>query len=560
MFDVMSDALDWLALPPGFTSWNPLIQGSALAALALVTEDGVTFGAALLSAAGLLQWQTAFWGTFLGIWIGDIGLYALARRWGRPLIATALFRRFLDPQRLAAGEAWFQRRGAWALLASRVLPGTRLPAYLAAGLLRMPFLCFALVTGFAALTWSITILALTHRFGSLISETLQATEYPALVFAILLAILIASWSALRRLLTSRSRFKLLAWMGRWRHWEFWPSWLFYAPVAVYYVGLALRHRGFTLPTAANPGITHGGMVGESKYATLQELMTIAPELTARSLLLGNEDVQVSEKLASLERWIREQSLEFPVVLKPDLGQRGVGVKVVRDLDTARAYLNSTRGRVLVQPYIPGPFEAGLFYVRRPGESRGRLFAITEKVFPCLHGDGKHTIEELIWRDARARCVADKYLRRLGRRRNEIPAEGESIRLVEAGNHAQGCIFRDGRAWGSAELEARIDAISRELPGFFFGRYDVRFSRLEDLRAGKGFQILELNGAASEATSIYDAKTSLIAAYRVLFEQWRLAFEIGEANRRLGHEPTPLHVFIPTWRQAAAHFAACPVAD
>ena len=47
---------------------------------------------------------------------------------------------------------------------------------------------------------------------------------------------------------------------------------------------------------------------------------------------------------------------------------------------------------------------------------------------------------------------------------------------------------------------------------------------------EGFAILELNGAASEATSAYDFSKSLREAYRVLFQQWDLVFAIGDENR------------------------------
>jgi hypothetical protein len=258
--------------------------------------------------------------------------------------------------------------------------------------------------------------------------------------------------------------------------------------------------------------------------------------------------------------MRQQSLEFPLVLKPDLGQRGVGVKVVWSLPEAEAYLAGMRAPVVAQQYIAGPYEAGVFYVRRPGEARGRILAITEKVFPCLVGDGEHTLEELIWRDRRARCLARRYLQRFQARSAEVLPVGEKLRLVEAGNHAQGCIFRDGAEWWSADLEERIDAISRDLNGFHFGRYDIRFASVQDLRAGRGFQILELNGAASEVTGIYDARNSLLSAYRTLFRQWRLAHEIGAANRDTGAVPTPLGQLFTVWRSAARHFAACPAAD
>ena len=135
-----------------------------------------------------------------------------------------------------------------------------------------------------------------------------------------------------------------------------------------------------------------------------------------------------------------------------------------------------------------------------------------------------------------------------------------MRLVEAGNHAQGCIFRDGAHPWSEELERRIDGISRKLDGFFIGRYDIRYCSDEELRAGRNFQIIELNGAASEATNIYDARTALLAAYRTLFRQWQLVFAIGAANRRRVSLPTKLSLLWRKWRETTALIAPYPLAD
>lgn len=57
-------------------------------------------------------------------------------------------------------------------------------------------------------------------------------------------------------------------------------------------------------------------------------------------------------------------------------------------------------------------------------------------------------------------------------------------------------------------------------------------------AGKDFKIVEVNGVTSEATHIYDPSVSLWQAYRVLMEQWRIAFEIGRRNRDAGMVPVP----------------------
>jgi len=132
--------------------------------------------------------------------------------------------------------------------------------------------------------------------------------------------------------------------------------------------------------------------------------------------------------------------------------------------------------------------------------------------------------------------------------------------VEAGDHAQGCIFQDGKHLLTPALAERIDAISQKLNGFYIGRYDIRYASEEDLLTGRSFQIVELNGAASEATSIYDARNSLFAAYRTLFQQWDLVFAIGAQNRNRGSAPTAYKLLWQRWREYGRLAATYPAAD
>jgi hypothetical protein len=234
----------------------------------------------------------------------------------------------------------------------------------------------------------------------------------------------------------------------------------------------------------------------------------------------------------------ENHLGFPVVLKPDQGQRGTGVAIIRSDEERDRYLSSATIATIIQEYVPGT-EFGVFYYRRPDEPRGRIFSITEKRMPVVTGDGSSTLEKLILADDRAVCMARFLLDKHRARATEIPAKGEPIQLVELGTHSKGALFLDGSWIKTAELEKRIDEISRLFDGFYFGRFDIRTPSVDDFRAGQNFKIVELNGVTSEATHIYDPRNGLIDAYRVLFEQWTLAFEIGASNRDLGVRPTSL---------------------
>jgi hypothetical protein len=251
---------------------------------------------------------------------------------------------------------------------------------------------------------------------------------------------------------------------------------------------------------------------------------------------------------------------LPFILKPDIGQRGVGVKLIRSMEAARKYLAAVSVRVLLQRYAPGPREVGVFYYRMPGEPSGHIFAITEKIFPVIEGDGERTVEELILADRRAAIVAHTYLRRFADLRDKVLTRGETLKLVEAGNHAQGCIFQDGMHLATPELLGALDRISKSVPGFFIGRYDIRYATDDELRAGRGLTILELNGAGAEATSIYDARNSLFSAYRTLYRQWELVFRIGALNRARGSRPASLPTLLREWRRTSALIADYPFAD
>jgi hypothetical protein len=359
-------------------------------------------------------------------------------------------------------------------------------------------------------------------------------------------------------LISRNVRTLPTFIRRWGHWEFWPAWLFYLPVAFYYIYLSIRYRSFTLPTAANPGIQNGGFVGESKLQILNQLQSVEPELVADAYLI--EGRTVTDRLLSVHQLCRKQKIGLPFILKPDVGQRGNGVRLIRSMREACQYFSETGAEIILQRLAPGQHEAGIFYVRSPGHARGKIFSITEKIFPTITGDGVRTIEQLIRADSRASLIAKIYLRRFAHIAHEVLPMNKTMRLVETGNHAQGCIFRDGAHLWSKELDFRIDRLARGLPGFYFGRFDLRYESAEDLRAGGRFRIVELNGASSEATNIYDSRNSLRSAYATLFEQWRLAFEIGASNREQGETTSSITILWREWRRYLAAAQLYPSAS
>jgi hypothetical protein len=317
-------------------------------------------------------------------------------------------------------------------------------------------------------------------------------------------------------------------------WEFWPAWLAYLPVIPWIGWLALRHGGPGTVTAANPGVPDGGLVGESKFAILQRVPR--PWVTP-SARIGPGPM--AHRLETLKALAAHTEVRFPLVLKPDVGQRGIGVRRVTSLADARDYLGTADYAIVAQPWHPGPGEAGIFYWRHPEQTRGQIFSITDKVFPAVVGDGQRTLGELIHAHSRLSRQATVFRARLSAQWEEVPPAGERVPLGIVGNHCQGTEFRDGRHLWSPALEARVDDIARRIPGFFVGRFDVRYRSLHRFRSGEDLSIIELNGVTGEPTDIYDPDRDVWSAYRALFTQWRLVFEIGAANRRLGHRPSSL---------------------
>ncbi|HKA01077.1 MAG TPA: VTT domain-containing protein, partial [Candidatus Solibacter sp.] len=478
---------------------------------------------------------------------------------GRPVLQKPWFRHFAGKNiDLGKSEGWFRSHGTLAILISRMIPGTRLPTYLAAGLLKVPAARFVAVTAGACLVWVAGLFWFSYHIGMMVISAFQMFRSEAAkLFACALLAVIVGWP-FRKLLKRISFAAPAVKLRKMVRWEFWPMHVFYVPVFLKYVTLAIRYRGFGLPMLANPGMHTGGLIGESKFETLAQLGRCHPEFVANTHLVPFHSPE--QQLAAVERLVAENALRFPLVFKPDVGQRGAGFKVIHSEEEARAYVKRFPRDLLVQRYVPGPYEVGIFYYRFPNEEKGRIFAITEKVFPFIQGDGRHTLEELIQRDPRASIVAEIYLERFAADRGRTLTAGETIRLVEAGNHCQGAIFLDGRRLNSAKLEETIDRISRSVTGFFVGRYDLRYTSEESLWAGKGFQIVELNGVSSEATNIYDPANSLWNAYRTLFRQWEIIFAIADQNRKRGLNLTPLSTVWKNWSRYRHEAAAYPASD
>ncbi len=339
--------------------------------------------------------------------------------------------------------------------------------------------------------------------------------------------------------------------------EFWPPALFYAPVLAQAVLLALRHRSATLLTAANPTIPSGGLCGESKTEILDQVQ--GPErdrIAAWTRLPPGADPPAA--MAAMAA----TGLHFPLVVKPDIGCNGAGVRRVADPAALARTLAAfpPDAALMLQELVTAPHEAGIFYIREPGAVQGRITSITLKSPPVVIGDGRSTLRALVAADPRAGRLARLYLPRLGARADQVPPQGARVPLVFVGNHCRGSLFRDGTDHATPALTAAIERLARAMPGFHFGRFDVRFDQLAALTRGEGFQVIEINGVGAEATHIWDPRTRLLDAWRAQLAHYAAAWRIGAANRAAGARPTSVRALWRLWRHQTRLMAAYPESD
>lgn len=309
-----------------------------------------------------------------------------------------------------------------------------------------------------------------------------------------------------------------------KSWEYWPFGIIQAPLFVYWMWYALKERSLTYFSASNPSILTGGMMGESKFEVLKMVPDELKPITALAQFPASRE-QVLELM-------KQHQLKFPVIFKPDLGERGWMVRRINNTQDIDQYLKEIKIDFIVQELIDLPFEFGVFYVRFPSEQNGFVNSITMKEFLHVDGDGIKTLQQLILEKDRAalqwETLKDIYKPKL----ETVVDKGTRMELVSIGNHCLGTKFLDGNHLITEKLTASFDRISKQVEGFYFGRYDLRCASLEDLENGN-IKIMELNGCGAEPAHIYHPGSSLLKAIQVLLTHWQNMYRVSVENHARG---------------------------
>jgi hypothetical protein len=307
--------------------------------------------------------------------------------------------------------------------------------------------------------------------------------------------------------------------------EYWTWWVFYLPLLPRFLWYALQARSFTFISLVNPSMELGGLVGESKIDILNE---IANEFKPKTLFFKYEGNDINEH--TILAYMAKSNIDFPIVIKPNVGERGNQVEKISDVASLKSYLSTVQNDFIIQEYIDYPIELGVMYYRLPNEPCGRVTSITMKKFLTVVGNGKSSIYELLSQNTRARFQLERLKQKIPQRLQEIPLDKQEILIEPIGNHCRGTEFINRNDLIKKEIHTVFDKISIPIQGFYYGRFDLKVQKFEDLYTGKNLKIMELNGVASEPAHIYDAQYRLGQAYKDIIYHWQIIWQIYLQNK------------------------------
>lgn len=308
--------------------------------------------------------------------------------------------------------------------------------------------------------------------------------------------------------------------------------------------LALRYRHLCFFTPANPKIYTGGTGMESKFKTL---LLIPPQYRPTTIY-----VPQGQAFPTIQAQLREQNIAFPVILKPDVGYRGLLVHLVKNESELAELLQTFQVNFVIQEYIPYPEEFGVLYYRFPSQTSGQISSMTLKDFLHVRGDGHSTVRELMLKRSRTSLQFERMQEEKAELMDKIPAKDEKVYLGKIGNHSRGTTFLNGNHLIDQQLIDTFDRISSQIDGFFYGRFDVKCPDIDALKAGENIKIIEINGILAEPAHIYDPlKSNYWKALRDIAKHWLLIGQIGSKSHQMGSPYLPARSLI----QAISHHLA-----
>jgi len=325
-----------------------------------------------------------------------------------------------------------------------------------------------------------------------------------------------------------------------KSWEFWPIALVYFPIFFSWLFSSIKLKSFFFFTTVNPKIEMGGFAGESKMGILNQI--------PKKYLPNTFFVSEKDDFNKVKFNLIENDIIFPCIAKPDIGERGLGVQVCKNLEDLKEYKTNINQNFIVQNFIKYPIELAVLYYRMPNEKNGTISSICQKDFLKIVGNGKDTIRILMKNDDRAFLQLERFEKEKPQLLNKILEKDELVILEPIGNHSRGTTFLDKNEYIDKELIKAFDKLSKQIPELYFGRYDLKCNSIEELKQLKNFAIMEINGVSAEPAHIYQPGYSFIKAEKELLKQWKILYKISKIQITNGIKPM-------TFKSAIHHIKA-----
>jgi len=304
---------------------------------------------------------------------------------------------------------------------------------------------------------------------------------------------------------------------------YWTSQHFYWQSLYHYLMNGARFRSMTFFSACNPAIDLGGMLYDRKT----DIYDLLPQHIVPATTI------ITSRAAS-NAFIEKNNLQFPLIVKPNVGLKGFKVYKIGDENELDSFFkeNDVNEREwLLQEYIDYKKEFSVLFYRYPQIQKFGVSSFIEKTYPHVIGDGKLTLKKLIDNYNNPFLLRDKVFKRLSDELDSVPEQGDKIILDFIGNYSRGAKFHSKMDFVSDEMSAMLSSLFQKADGLNFFRIDLKSNSVEEFLEGK-FKVLEINGMKSEPLHIYDENSSFVGNSRIIKEHWNIIEQITREQKEL----------------------------
>ena len=321
------------------------------------------------------------------------------------------------------------------------------------------------------------------------------------------------------------KMKFKKFLFRLTHWETWHYLVKYIPIMPVWVWYCLRSRSLWFFTPSNPTLSFGGFEGETKSEMYDQL---PPGSYPKTIYISPWFCFVE-----IQQLMKENSFTYPFIVKPDAGMMGLLFRHINNAEELLAYHQKMPMDYMIQSLVEYPLEVSVFYYRLPYQQKGTITGFLKKESLQVTGDGKSSLQDLINGYERVHFRLEEMKTKHAENLSTILPAHELYILSYALNLSRGGKLVSLANEKDERLLKIFDNLSHYAKHFYYGRYDIKCSSIEELKEGKKFYILEYNGCGAEPHHAYGNGNTLWQAYKIFIHHWGVLYKIATYNHQHG---------------------------